>query len=78
MEIFNTCLLVAFLIVGVVLLYIFIIAYDENKPIYEIRESENSVGDKRFFIHHIKSNENVCVFETLEQAHEYFNENCML
>lgn len=78
MEVFNTCLLVACLIVGVVLIYFAIIQYELSQPIYEIRETENSVGDKRFFIHHIKSNENVCVFETLEQANEYFNENCKL
>ncbi len=76
MEVFNTCLLVACLIVGVVLLYVFIIAYDVKKPIYDIYETENSVGDKRFFIRHIKKNENICVFETFEQANQYFNENC--
>lgn len=78
MEIFYTCLLIAFLIVGVVLLYVFIIAYDENKAIYEIRETENSVGDKRFDLYHVKSNTKFAQFETLEQAHEYFEKNCTL
>lgn len=79
MEIFNTCLFVAFLIVGVVLLYVFIIAYDVNKPIYEILETQDLVsGKQKFGIYNIKYNQMVTWFDTIEQANEYFNENCTL
>lgn len=78
MEVFNTCLLVACLIVGVVVLYVFIITYDDNQPIYEIRQTKNSVGQPRFDLYHVKSNTKFAQFETFEQAHEYFNKNCTL
>jgi capsular polysaccharide biosynthesis protein len=77
MEIYKTCLIVAFLLLAVVAIYVFFIQYELSKPIYEIREIENSVGVKKYGVFSVKYDQIVSSFDTLEEAQEYFNENCL-
>jgi hypothetical protein len=77
MEVVNICLIVAVLVVAVVAIYVVLIQYELSKPIYEIREIENSVGVKKYGVFSVKYDQILSSFDTLEKAQEYFNENCL-